>query len=175
MLFHRKFNIESHRFPFCLDGSFIGGAHNAGAAAGDHAITCLHQQTPQFLRFLIKGVFRLGPGRTENRNHFSGQFIHGFKTVHEFCHDPQDPPGIHIQKILIADKFHPAVQKFFICHPDLLTQKISGTVHGRRHKPPRTPDPAYNALPGTIFSPTPGRRQDPGKHRHHASASKGCR
>ena len=94
-----QFDVQSDRFAAGLRRAFVGGFHDAGAAAGNDGEIMLGQALGNRGRRLIILVRRLGAGRSKDR-HGGANLRHGLKRIDEFGHDPKNAPGVLADKCI---------------------------------------------------------------------------
>ena len=66
-MLHRQLDIESDRGAARLEGSLVGRLHDAGAAAGQDAVSGLDNQASERLRLPVVIFLGLGAGRADER------------------------------------------------------------------------------------------------------------
>ena len=121
MLLHRQFDIETDRPAARLFGSAVGGPHDAGAAAGDHAVAGFDQHRAGLPGGLIIRRILRSPGGTEHRQQVVRHPAHRFKTFDKLGHDAQNAPGVHRHKVGIGIVSAPGMGfKLFTHNPYLL-------------------------------------------------------
>ena len=94
-LFKRQLDVEADRLAADFKRAFVGGLHNARAAAGDGGETVFAQQPPEFYSNFVIFVVGRNARRTENDNFF---FNVAQKLVpfNNFGYDPKNAPAVAI-------------------------------------------------------------------------------
>ena len=92
-LLHGERDIEAYGDAAGFLGAFVGGFHDAGAAAGDDGEAALGEGVGHVGGELVILLGGLGAGGAKNADR-GGKRREGFKTLDEFTHDAKDLPHV---------------------------------------------------------------------------------
>lgn len=93
VLFKRQFDVQAHAGGVASEGAFVGGFHDAWAAAADDGKAGVGQLTCDVFGQLVVGVIGFGACAAENGHGGAncGQFLGG---LNELCHNAQNMPRL---------------------------------------------------------------------------------
>src|SRR5690606_15490455 len=156
VLLAREDDVEADGDPARLLHALVGGLHDSGPAAGDHAVALLHECPADRDAHLVVGRSGRRPRRAEDAHAWSDP-PHHFVALDELPHDAENPPGVLDAGLL------PGIDVFGL-HPHAGGE---GRLHGSRvrwHGARR-----YHPQ-GRRRKPVPPRRRSPTKKgpRRHA-------
>jgi hypothetical protein len=115
----RERDVQPDALPAGLKGAFVGGFHDARAAAGDDGKFFLGQQRGGLLGSDVKRIIRLQPGRAKD-GHRRADRAEGLKPIHKLRQYSKQPPcimavrreGIHLLNLFLFSS-HSAVSRLF--------------------------------------------------------------
>ena len=100
-LFVRQLDVKADGFAAGVCRAFVGGFHDAGAAAGDDGQIVLGEFLGEILRGAIILVIRLGARGAKNR-HGRADLGQRLKRIHELGHDAENAPRVFADEIVVA-------------------------------------------------------------------------
>ncbi len=94
-LFHGEGDVESDGDAAGFFGAFVGGFHNAGAAAGDDGEAAAGEGVGELGGESIVFVGGFGAGRAEDADG-RGNVAESIEAIDEFGHDAEDLPHVFL-------------------------------------------------------------------------------